>query len=89
MIFSKRHFAVACLLLGTSGLLISCNQIKPSDEVVAGLSPNSERICADTAGMIAIEVPSKICKDEDTEPKPPKEHEEKSPDCIHSDLQNT
>jgi len=89
MTLAKLNFAaMACFLLCASGLLISCNEIKPSNPTkpvdVSTLS--SAPLCVDTAGIIAIEMPSKICK-KSVELKEPKDHEEKSPDCIHPDLQ--
>jgi len=46
MIFSKRNFAAACLLLGTSGLLVSCN---------APLPDETPELTADTADCIAVD----------------------------------
>jgi hypothetical protein len=51
MIFLKRHFAAACLLLGTSGLLVSCNETLPDE------APEPELV-ADTAGCIAVDAGS-------------------------------
>ncbi len=46
MTFSKLNFAAACLLLGTSGFLVSCNKTLPGE---------APELTADTAGCIAVD----------------------------------
>jgi hypothetical protein len=88
MAFSKLNFAAACLLLGTSGLLVSCNETKPSSTeggAVVSSEPNSTN-CVKTPECIKVEVPSTICKESDQSTRTPKESEEPNAGCIHQDL---
>jgi hypothetical protein len=75
MTFSKLNFAAACLLLGTSGLLVSCGGTKPDSG------------CVETADCTRSELKgSPICPESSQSTRHPRESEEPKADCIHPDL---
>jgi len=79
MTFSKRNFAAACLLLGTSGLLISCNPPKSTDSPT---DPSVETAGCITDGLEDSEVPISDQK----KSSGPKTAEIDTADCIKDGL---
>jgi len=81
MIFSKRHFVAACLLLGTSGFLVSCNETKHSPKVATstGCVPTAD--CTDEN----LGVSSEICPESD-ESKGPTTPEVPDAGCVDPNL---
>jgi len=81
MTFSKRNFAAACLLLGTSALLVSCNKTLPGEV---------PELTADTADCIAVDAGnSEIHKSASTSQKPHNEVKTAdidTADCIKDGL---
>jgi hypothetical protein len=78
MTFSKRNFAATCLLLGTSGLLISCNETLPD-----------EPLAADTADCIAVDAgDSEIRKSASSQERPTEVQtaDIETADCIKDGL---
>ena len=79
MIFSKRNFAAACLLLGTSGLLISCNQTLPDE---------TPELTADTADCIIVDAGNSEIRKSESEKRPSDAQtvEIDTADCIKDGL---
>ncbi len=79
MIFSKRNFAAACLLLGTSGLLVSCNEPIPNQPTKA------EKLSAEVPGCTTEGLEDSQVPIDQKTPSGPKTAEVETADCIKVD----